>query len=78
MHDKHHGGPPIGLLLILPVVAIAASKAMRHHRMMWDEVGAPESAARRELRLPPRLEWMLETWHTRAHQADAQGDTLTA
>ena len=44
MHDKHHSGPPIGLLVILPVVAIAASKAMRHHRMMWDEVGAPESA----------------------------------
>lgn len=21
-------------------------------------------------RLPPRIEWMLETWHTRAHKAD--------
>jgi hypothetical protein len=28
------------------------------------------------LRLPPRIEWMLDTWHTRAHQAtDAAGTT---
>jgi hypothetical protein len=30
-------------------------------------------------RLPPRIEWMLDTWHTRAHQtadrADATGTT---
>ena len=78
MHDKHHsGGPHIGLLLLLPVVAIAASKAMHRHRMMWEEVGGAESAGR-ELRLPPRIEWMLETWHTRAHQATEKTDAAPA
>jgi len=78
MHEKHHsGGPHIGLLLLVPVVAIAASKAMRHHRMMWEETGGPASATR-ELHLPPRLEWMLETWHTRAHQSSTPTDTLSA
>jgi hypothetical protein len=26
-------------------------------------------------RLPPRIEWMLETWHTRAHQATEPSET---
>jgi len=28
-----------------------------------------DPTARGEFRLPPRIEWMLETWHDRAHQA---------
>lgn len=28
-----------------------------------------DASARGEFRLPPRIEWMLDTWHTRAHQA---------
>ncbi len=26
-------------------------------------------------RLPPKIEWMLDTWHTRAHEATATADT---
>jgi hypothetical protein len=28
-----------------------------------------EAGARAGFRLPPRLEWILDAWHTRAHQA---------
>ena len=77
MHEKHHsGGPHIGLLLLVPVVAMVATKAMHHHRMRWDQPG--DAAAARELRLPPRIEWMLETWHTRAHESTSPSDTLPA
>jgi hypothetical protein len=39
------GGPGIGLLLLIPAAAIVARAAMHHHRMLWDEVGEPGSAA---------------------------------
>ncbi len=30
-------------------------------------------------RLPPKIEWMLDSWHTRAHKkADAADSTVTA
>ncbi len=29
-------------------------------------------------RLPPRFEWILDTWHTRAHQAADAPDAATA
>ena len=28
-----------------------------------------DASARGDFRLPPRIEWMLDTWHTRAHEA---------
>ena len=83
------GGPNIGLLLIIPAVAIAARAAMRHHQMLWaegGEAGKPvphrhhgrhgrhgfgSEAMRGDLRLPPRIEAMLEQWHDRAHEAGA-------
>jgi hypothetical protein len=37
----------------------------------------PDGFARGEFRLPPRIEWMLETWHTRAHQAAEPQDEVT-
>jgi len=91
------GGPSVGLLLLIPAAAIVAHAAMRHHRMMWAEIGEPgaaapyrrhrrhrfagpesETAARDGFRLPPRIEWMLDTWHTRAHQAAEPTDAPEA
>ena len=89
MNDKStNSGPNVGLLLLIPAAAIVFRAAMRHHQMMWDEIGEPgaapmhrrhgrhrfagpmsDDAARDGFRLPPRIEWMLETWHDRAHQA---------
>lgn len=37
----------------------------RHRHFRGDEGAAGE---RDTFRLPPRVEWMLDTWHTRAHQ----------
>ncbi len=39
------GGPSIGLLLLIPAAAIVARAAMRHHEMLWAEVGEPGSDA---------------------------------
>ncbi len=88
MTRKHSEGPSVGLLLLIPAIALAAHAAKRHRRMMWGEIGGPGSAAPWRgrghhrfgapdadaaagdgFRLPPRIEWMLDTWHTRAHQA---------
>lgn len=38
--------------------------------------GRPDQQA--AFRLPPRIEWMLDTWHTRAHQAAGVADTTDA
>jgi hypothetical protein len=35
-------------------------------------------ATARDFRLPPRIEWMLETWHDRAHQAAEPPETPSA
>jgi hypothetical protein len=95
--NRSSGGPNLGLLLLVPAAAIVARAAMRHHRMMWDELGEPgaaaphlrhgrhpfagpesAAAARDGFRMPPRIEWMLDAWHTRAHQADEPTETATA
>ncbi len=93
----NNGGPGVGLLLLIPAVAVAAHVAKRHHRMMWDDLGGAESAtrfrghgrhrfagpdsdpaARDSFRLPPRIQWILDTWHTRAHQADKPAEAPPA
>jgi len=38
----------------------------RHRRFGGGEAFGPEGSG---FRLPPKIEWMLETWHTRAHQS---------
>jgi len=85
MNEKRtSGGPNVGLLLLIPVAAAAVHMAKRHHRMMWDEIGGPgstsgaDAAARDGFRLPPRIEWILDTWHTRAHQAAEPTDAPAA
>jgi len=35
--------------------------------------GTPDDRA--SFRLPPKIEWMLETWHTRAHEQGTATDT---
>jgi hypothetical protein len=39
----------------------------RHARFGVGEGAADERGA---FRLPPKIEWMLDSWHTRAHQQD--------
>jgi hypothetical protein len=84
-------GPNWALLLLVPAAVIIAKgvrhrRAMwesgwtpsgvagrrhGHHGRFGGDVGAAADS----FRLPPKIEWMLDTWHTRAHQkADAAED----
>jgi hypothetical protein len=53
-----------------------AAPHRRHGRHHFAGTG-PDDAARGGFRLPPRIEWMLDTWHTRAHEAAEQADTTS-
>jgi len=53
----------------------SASRWHGHHR--FAAPGA-DAAARDGFRLPPRIEWILDTWHTRAHQAAEPTDAPAA
>src|SRR6478735_9744688 len=80
-------GPNWTLLLLIPAAVIVA-KGVAHRRAMWESGWTPEGTRpgsghghmRRfggdmeagSFPLPPRIEWMLDTWHTRAH---AKADT---
>jgi len=44
----------------------AAGRRYGHHARF--ESGEGEADARGAFRLPPKIEWMLDTWHTQAHQ----------
>jgi hypothetical protein len=59
---------------------LEARYARHGHRHAGGPGFGPRSgpAARGELRLPPRIEWMLETWHARAHQAADAPDAADA
>ena len=87
-------GPNWALLLLIPA-ALVVAKGVAHRRAMWEsgwtpsgETGHGHGHHRRfggdmeagSFRLPPKIEWMLDTWHTRAHQkADAaEGTKATA
>jgi hypothetical protein len=41
-----------------------------HHRRFGGEVEAGS------FRLPPKIEWMLDTWHTRAHQTAEKAEKV--
>ena len=46
----------------------SAGHGYGHHRgPFWGAETDPEQRA--AFRLPPKIEWMLDSWHTRAHQA---------
>jgi len=86
--------PPLGLILLIPAAVIIAKGAKRrramwasgeagpaghgyghHHRFDGGRVDADRSAA---FRLPPRLESMLDGWHTRTHQAADSSEASTS
>ncbi len=82
-------GPNLALLLLIPAAVIVA-KGVARRRAMWDSGWTPEGAAghghghhRRfggdveagSFRLPPKIEWMLDTWHARAHQKGDSADS---
>jgi hypothetical protein len=73
MHERRRGnGPGLGLLLLIPVAVIIAKGASRR-RAMWHSGWAGPGEGPRDataFRLPPKIEWMLDTWHTRAHEKD--------
>jgi hypothetical protein len=45
----------------------AAGRGYGHHARFGGSEAAADGPS--EFRLPPKIEWMLDTWHTRAHQA---------
>ena len=81
------------LLLVPAVVILAKGAMRRRAMWEsgWGPAGGPgrrhghhaglgagdEQAEGRAFRLPPKLEWMLDTWHTRAHQAADAADSTT-
>ena len=79
-HHHHGGGPGLGLVLLIPVAVIAAKAAARHRRAMWGPAWGPSGPGDAEtaFRLPPRIEWMLDTWHKRAHEKDEPTEPAAA
>jgi hypothetical protein len=77
-------GPNRALLLVIPAAMIVAkvvrhrramlesgwtpSAATGHRHGHEGRFGGKGEAAVGSFRLPPKIEWMLDTWHTRAHQ----------
>ena len=75
--NRGRRGPGLGLLLLIPAALIIA-KGARRRRAMWAGAeyghhhgfgpGGMDPERRAEFRLPPKIEWMLDSWHTRAHE----------
>ena len=53
----------------------AVGRGHGHHAGFAGGEGPAEG--RGAFRLPPRIEWMLDTWHTRAHQATESTEPAT-
>jgi hypothetical protein len=86
-------GPNLGLLLLIPAAVIIAKGMRHRRAMWesgWTPSGAggrgyghhgpfgsEGEAAARSFRLPPKIEWMLDTWHSRAHQNGESIDSTT-
>ena len=81
---RTHGGPNLGLLLLIPAAVIIAKGAMRRRAMMeagWGPsgrdrrygqhrfAGADGEIGPRAFNPPPWIESALDAWHTRAHRA---------
>ena len=76
MNERRRGGSHKGLLLLIPAAEVfaVAGVGMGHpHRFG----GGRTPDERGEFRLPPRIEWMLETWHTRAHGQEQAAESQT-
>jgi hypothetical protein len=82
--NRERRGPNPALLLLIPAALIIA-KGARRRRTMWASgghghhasfgQGGPSADERAAFRLPPKIEWMLDAWHTRAHEATIPSDT---
>jgi hypothetical protein len=81
-------GPGLWPLLLIPAVLIIA-KGARRRREMWAGVngygghhrfveGGFDAEGRPEFRLPPKLERVLDEWHTRVHEAASEDDAAPA
>jgi hypothetical protein len=72
------------LLLLVPAAVILAKGAKRR-RAMWESAWAGSAAGhgrgaaegQDSFRLPPKIEGMLDAWHTRAHQTAEPTDPPT-
>jgi len=78
-------GPGRGLLLLIPAALILASAAKHRRQAMWEMAGSSAQPGGRRhghhrrfgyaegdpdtFRLPPKIESMLDAWHTRTHAA---------
>lgn len=68
MNEKRGGrGHNWGLLLLVPAAVLLAKRA-KHRRATWQS-GLSAADGQDAFRLPPKIEAMLDSWHTRAHQA---------
>jgi len=83
---RHHRG----LLLLIPAAVIIAKGARHRGAMresgwgaMWAGHGPHQHpafpgvegpAGRGSFRLPPKIEWMLDTWHAEAHRQEGTPD----
>ncbi len=87
MNNQRGSGGHKWALLLIPTALIIA-KGARHRGAMWEAGSGPSGASgyghrhRGRFgggadRLPPRIEAMLESWHTRAHQAADTAETTT-
>jgi hypothetical protein len=92
------GGPNPAVFLLIPAALIIAKGIRRRRAMWesgWTpsaaaghghghsrRFGVDGEAAAGSFRLPPKIEWMLDTWHTRAHDkgesADSTGSPASA
>ena len=93
MNERPRGRGHKGLLLLIPAAVIIAKgsrhrRAMREagwapggfaghgHRHAY-RFGGRTGDQSDEFRLPPRIESMLESWHTRAHEPADAGESTT-
>jgi hypothetical protein len=81
MHERRRGnGPGLGLLLLIPVAVIIA-KGHPGGGPCGTPAGQGPATGPRDataFRMPPKIEWMLDTWHTRAHEKDQPAEAPTA
>jgi len=86
MNERRRGPGHKGLLLLIPAAVIIAKGSRHRRAMReagWSRAGFAGHGHRHpyrfgggttgqpdDFRLPPRIESMLESWHTRAHRTD--------
>jgi hypothetical protein len=85
MNEKSGNRRPNWKFLLLVPAVMFLAKGTKRRRAMWGSAWAASGAGHRHgmaegqdsFRLPPKIEWMLDTWHTRAHQSAESTDPPT-